>query len=142
MNASRTTFTTDISGSFPSTQSRNSVDGDCRQSTCTDTMPKTQVQLPGPFEARKGSWTSSSESARRSTVNDRIREWAKKSFSFARMGSEQSEGGDFGHHHAGRGLPKSVVVNSPSDTTKPDTCASPDKYRQSVGGITQVKSPT
>lgn len=137
-NTSHTTFTTDLSGSFPSTQSRNSIDGGGKHYTYAGTAPKTQVE-PEPFQARHDSWTPTSESTRQSSVNDRIREWAKKSFPFSRKGSVQSEDGTFSHQ-PGRRLSK-PVINPPSDNTNPDTCASPDKYRQSVIAVTEVKGP-
>ncbi|KND95072.1 hypothetical protein TOPH_00330 [Tolypocladium ophioglossoides CBS 100239] len=139
LNASHTTFTTDMSGSFPSTQSYNSADGDSKRHTTVGTTHKTQVQPPPPLQARSNSWTSS-ESTRRSSVNDRIREWAKKSFTFARKGSGQSGDGNLGHHHGPR-VSKPVIVNPPSENTNSDACESPDKYRQSVVAVTEVKNP-
>ncbi|PNY24724.1 Uncharacterized protein TCAP_05332 [Tolypocladium capitatum] len=139
LNASRTTLTTDVSGSFPSTQSHNSVDGDARRHTTVGTMHRAQVQSPAALRARKDSWASS-EDTRRSSVNDRIREWARKSFAFTRKDPEQSEDGSFSHHD-GRRVSRSVPVDPPSENANSDTYASPDKYRQSVIAVTEVQDP-
>ncbi|POR36154.1 Uncharacterized protein TPAR_03638 [Tolypocladium paradoxum] len=141
MNASLTTLATDISGSFVSTHSRNSVDGDGKRHTVAGTMHKTQAQSPGPPQARHESWMSSRSSRRRFSFNDRIREWAKKSFvAFSRKDSEKSEERSFSHHN-GRRLTNSVIVNPASDNTNSDTHTSPDKDRQPVVAVTEVKNP-
>lgn len=106
LNASRTTLATDASGSYPSSQSRNSLDVECRRhasyasasasasassATAATSLRRTQAPPPSPLQLRQDSWTSS-ESNRRSSVNERIREWAKKSFVFSRKASvDQSD---------------------------------------------------
>ncbi|KJZ80608.1 hypothetical protein HIM_00458 [Hirsutella minnesotensis 3608] len=96
LNASRTTLATDISDSYPSTQSRHSLEGEAKRPmpAAVGTMRKSRVQSPAPLQTRQHTWAAS-EASRRVSVNERIRDWARKSLVFARKNPEQSDDTDF-----------------------------------------------
>ncbi|PHH73989.1 hypothetical protein CDD80_3431 [Ophiocordyceps camponoti-rufipedis] len=74
LNASRTTFASDSSdGLQSSSQSRHSIDNDYKQQDCPPAPPS--------------NWQST-EPSKRSSLNDRIREWAKRSLNFKRKGDD------------------------------------------------------
>ncbi|RGP62870.1 hypothetical protein FLONG3_10092 [Fusarium longipes] len=101
MNASRTTLATDTM-SYPSTAatSRNSFgyDGD---------------QTPPPY-LRNASWES--ETKRRSKVNDRILEWAKKSWGAVRTRSDSKV--DYFDSHSAQS-PTNNMMSPSSDNIAP-----------------------
>ncbi|UNI14584.1 hypothetical protein JDV02_010832 [Purpureocillium takamizusanense] len=136
MNASRTTLATDSSGSYPGPdQQHNRPEMEAKRHTSHgSTRAKTQAQSSSPLQWRQDSW-SSSEQSRRASVNDRIREWARKSFVFSRKNSEQSDDGYFSHSQ--RRASKSTVVTPASEASTPCTFASPDRYSRPVVAVTE-----
>lgn len=93
MNASRTTLATDFSDSYPSSNSHHSQDADNRRqgpATNKSTPPRARLQSPSPHQLRQDSLPPS-EPAKASSVNDRIRDWARKSFPLTRKGPEQPD---------------------------------------------------
>jgi hypothetical protein len=120
MNASRTTLATDTM-SYPSTgtTSRNSFgyDGD---------------QAP-PY-LRNASWES--ETKRRSKVNDRILEWAKKSWGAVRTRSESKM--DYFDSHSAQS-PTSDIMSPSSDNitpSEPDGSQTVNDYSRAVVTVT------
>ncbi|KAF6526599.1 hypothetical protein HZS61_009643 [Fusarium oxysporum f. sp. conglutinans] len=105
MNASRTTLATDTM-SYPSTgtTSRNSFgcDGD----------------RPPPLQYRNASWES--ETKRRSKVNDRILEWAKRSWGAVRTRSNSKDDpkDDYFEGHSAQS-PTSDMTSPSSDNITP-----------------------
>ncbi|KAF4456460.1 hypothetical protein F53441_1410 [Fusarium austroafricanum] len=111
MNASRTTLATDTM-SYPSTgtASRNSFGCDSDR--------------PSPLQFRNASWES--EIKRRSKVNDRILEWAKRSWGAVRSRSNSKD--DYFEGHSAQS-PTSDIM-SPSDNITP---SEPDGGRTTHG---------
>ncbi|KAF4594578.1 hypothetical protein GQ602_000191 [Ophiocordyceps camponoti-floridani] len=74
LNASRTTFASETSDGLQScSQSRHSIDADYKQQECPPASPN--------------NWQST-EHSKRSSINDRIREWAKRSLNFKRKSDD------------------------------------------------------
>lgn len=126
LNASRTTLATDSSGSYPSLHTRSSVDVDTKRHTLAGPpirKPQLQPQL------RQDSWSPSEPAAVPSKVNDRIREWVKKTFVLSR----RAPGRPHGHH--------SIAVSSTPFLTAA-AAASPFPRRPRVfSGPPPVASP-
>ena len=139
MNASRTTLATDSSGSYPCPDQHNGLEMETKRHASHGSMrSKNQSQSSSPLQWRQDSWTSS-EATRRASVNDRIRDWARKSFTFSRKNSEQSDDGYFGHSQ--RRSSKSAVVTPTSETSTPYSFASPDRYSRPVVAVAEVDEP-
>lgn len=113
MNASRTTLATDTM-SFPSTEpaSRTSTGGESERRPSLGSRLAT-MPPPTPLRLRNPSWES--ESKRRSNVNDRIREWAKRSWGAVKTRPDTK--GDYFDNRASRS--QSSVSMSPSNTISP-----------------------
>ncbi|KAJ6446212.1 pyruvate carboxylase [Purpureocillium lavendulum] len=136
MNASRTTLATDSTGSYPGFDHHSSFEGEAKRHASYSSMrTKAQAQSPSPLQSRQDSWTSS-ETTRRSSVNDRIREWARKSFVFSRKNSAQSDDGYFSHSQ--RPPCKSAVVTPTSEASTPYAFTSPDRYARPVVAVAEV----
>ncbi|CAM1506601.1 Fc.00g062420.m01.CDS01 [Cosmosporella sp. VM-42] len=90
MNASVTTLaTTDINSPSTSPASRTSFGGESGRPSVNLKRPST-MQLKSP-----STWQDAAngiDSKRRSNVNDRIREWARKSWGTVRKGSDEGDG--------------------------------------------------
>ncbi|KAF5665925.1 hypothetical protein FHETE_6467 [Fusarium heterosporum] len=122
MNASRTTLATDTM-SFPSTAttSRNSFgnDGD----------------RPTPLQLRNATWES--ETKRRSKVNDRILEWAKRSWGAVRARSDSK--GDYFDSHSNQS-PTSDIMSPSSDNitpSEPDGGYATYEYTRAIVGTAE-----
>ncbi|KAM4054926.1 hypothetical protein HRG_005744 [Hirsutella rhossiliensis] len=127
MNASRTTLATDFSDSYPSSNSRHSHDADHkRQGPATNsTPPKARLQSPSPHQLRRDTLPPS-EPAKASSVNDRIRDWARKSFPFTRKGPEQPDETDSPRHQRRQSKAPSTRPASASQKADAGTAPSPD----------------
>ncbi|KPM41746.1 hypothetical protein AK830_g4798 [Neonectria ditissima] len=118
MNASRTTIATDTM-TYPSTftNDRNSFGDESGRRPSFGTK-QSGAQSPNPLRLRHSSWES--ETKRRSTINDRIREWARKSWGAVRNRSETRDGyfdANLNHSRSSAGLPPSpsdVFPNEPN----------------------------
>ncbi|KAF7546354.1 hypothetical protein G7046_g9323 [Stylonectria norvegica] len=139
MNASRSTLATDrMSHPSTSTHSRNSFGEDSASTLATDRMshPSTSTHSRNSFgedSAHPSSHTISplssrpsfplrlqetpwaTESKRRSGVNDRIREWARKSWGAVRVGSDRKDG--YFDFDTGRRKESVVLGATPSDAS-------------------------
>lgn len=111
MNASRTTLATDTM-TYPSTSTngRTSFGGESGRRPSFSTR-QSGLQSPTPLRLRHSSWES--ETKRRSTVNDRIREWARKSWGAVRNRSEAK--GDYFESNPNHGRSSARLSPSPSD---------------------------
>lgn len=122
MNASRVTLATDTM-SYPSTgTSRNSFgyDGD---------------QTPPPY-LRNASWES--ETKRRSKVNDRILEWAKKSWGAVRTRADSKV--DYFDSHSAQS-PTSDIMSPSSDNitpSEPDGPQATNDYARAIVTVTGI----
>ncbi|KAF4505157.1 hypothetical protein G6O67_007135 [Ophiocordyceps sinensis] len=129
MNASRTTLATDFSDSYPSSYGRHSQDADHKRqgpATNNSTPPnKAHLQSPSPHQLRQDTLPPS-EPAKASSVNDRIREWARKSFPFARKGPEQPDEADSPRQQRRRSKAPSASQASASQKPESGTAPSPD----------------
>lgn len=135
MNASRTTLATDTM-SFPSTEqnSRNSIGGESDRRPSLSSR-QTTMPPPSPLRLRNPSWES--ESKRRSNVNDRIREWAKKSWGAVKTRPDTK--GDYFNNQATRS--QSSILMSPSNTispSEPDGGAPVNNYIKSKISVTEL----
>lgn len=134
MNASRTTLATDTM-SFPSTEqtSRNSMSVESERRPSLGN--KKAIIPPSPLRLRNPSWES--ESKRRSNVNDRIREWARKSWGAVK--SRPDVKGDYFSNQATRS--QSSVLMSPSNIispSEPDGGESSNSYAKTKISVTEV----
>ncbi|KAK7431102.1 hypothetical protein QQZ08_002383 [Neonectria magnoliae] len=133
MNASRTTLATDTM-TYPSiyTNDRTSFGGESGRRPSFGTK-QSGAQSPTPLRLRKSSWES--ETKRRSTVNDRIREWAKKSWGAVRNCGEARDGyfeANESHGRSSSGLPP-----SPSDVS----CKEPGGDASSQADVSRTELP-
>ena len=140
MNDSRTTLATDSSSSSPSWQIRASLEGHGKRRTSYETVRvKSQPQPPPPAQWRQDSWASS-DSTRRSSVNDRIREWARKSFVFSRKNSHPSDDGYFAQEQ--RPALKPNAATPTFDASPTDAVARPaNPCRKSVILVGEASRP-
>ncbi|PHH86714.1 hypothetical protein CDD83_9855 [Cordyceps sp. RAO-2017] len=126
LNASRTTLATDVSDSYPSSNSRHSLDADNKRQPTAAASRKSRPRSPTPPQTRHGTWHAS-ESSRRSSVNDRIRDWARKSFLFARKGPEQADDADFSRSRPRESTTPASGASAPaSDNVATRTRSGPD----------------
>ncbi|KAG5658829.1 hypothetical protein KAF25_007382 [Fusarium avenaceum] len=122
MNASRTTLATDtMSYPSPVTTSRNSFGND--------------GERPTPLQLRNATWES--ETKRRSKVNDRILEWAKRSWGAVRARSDSK--GDYFDSHSSQS-PTSDIMSPSSDNispSEPDGGQVTHEYGRAVVSVTE-----
>lgn len=92
MNASRTTLATDFSDSYPSSNSRHSHDADDkpRGPAAASTVAKARLRSLSLHRLRQGTLPPT-EPTKASGVNDRIRDWARKSLLFTRKAVERPD---------------------------------------------------
>ncbi|KAM0554115.1 hypothetical protein ACHAPJ_006913 [Fusarium lateritium] len=123
MNSSRTTLATDTM-SYPSTgtTSRNSFGCDGDQ--------------PSPLRLHNASWES--ETKRRSKVNDRILEWAKKSWGAVRTRSNSK--GDYFDSNPSQSQSNDVMSPSSDNISpsEPDGGRSTNDYNRAVITVTEI----
>ncbi|KAH7162822.1 hypothetical protein B0J13DRAFT_615439 [Dactylonectria estremocensis] len=114
VNASRTTLATDTM-TYPSTStnSRASFGGESGRRTSFGTRQPSGMQSPTRLRLRHSSWES--ETKRRSTVNERIREWAKKSWGAVRNRSDSK--GDYFEGNPNRSRSSQATSPSPDDVS-------------------------
>ncbi|KAF4982250.1 hypothetical protein FZEAL_2134 [Fusarium zealandicum] len=114
MNASRTTLATDtFSLPYASEISRTSFGGDSDRRTSFSAKQST-APPPSPLRLRHTSWES--ETKRRARVNDRIMEWAKRSWTTVRSRSNSKT--DYFDSRPAQSQ-SSVAVSSSSDEITP-----------------------
>ncbi|KAF7550601.1 hypothetical protein G7Z17_g5611 [Cylindrodendrum hubeiense] len=134
MNASRTTLATDT---YPSTSTNGRTSFGGESGGRPSLSPRQSgLQSPTPLRLRHSSWES--ETKRRSTVNDRVREWARKSWGAVRNRSE-SKGGYFDTNPS-HSRSTAVLSPSPGDTS-PSECDGPVRsatFSQAVVTFNQV----
>ncbi|KAH7170709.1 hypothetical protein EDB81DRAFT_176667 [Dactylonectria macrodidyma] len=117
MNASRTTLATDTM-TYPSTStnSRASFGGESGRRTSFGMRQPSGLQSPTGLRLRHSSWES--ETKRRSTVNERIREWAKKSWGAVRNRPDAK--GDYFEGNPNNSRSSAATSPSPSDISPLD----------------------
>ncbi|KAM5351719.1 hypothetical protein ACJ41O_004442 [Fusarium nematophilum] len=133
MNASRTTLATDTI-SFPSTgtASRTSIGGDSEPPSFSTKQPAVP---PTPLRLRHASWES--ETKRRARVNDRILEWARRSWSAVR--SRSNSNGDYFDSYPPQNQSTVAVSPSPGDITplEPDGSGPVNSYTKAIETVTE-----
>lgn len=88
LNASRTTLVTDSSENSPAAQQWSGFETQDSLYPQVGSIRKSPSSISRPAQTREDSW-SSSDSSRSSTVNDKLRNWARKSMRLSRRRSEQ-----------------------------------------------------
>lgn len=133
MNVSRTTIATDISF-CPSSQNRASFDGDrSLSSSSASANHQTNAQLSPSIPWRDNRFDS--RLSRRISVNEKIRQWAKRSMIRVRPNPDSAEDGDA----IGRRKRRATKdTNTEDTTTKQHETAGSTRPPQAIITITEV----